>query len=89
MCNEDKKACTEGGGQFEFPTATHPPPPPRPPLPDPPKVFEPVFLQFEILEARVRAEKKIFALLEGLSFFLHPMRLYSKYSEFCGEIKNV
>ena len=43
------------GGLFEFQT-------PPPPLQTPPKVFEPVFLQFEILGERVGAkgaEKKI------------------------------
>ena len=40
---------TKGGGLFEFQT---PPPSPDPP----PKVFEPVFLQFEILGERVGAK---------------------------------
>ena len=66
--------------------------PPSPPPPsDPSKVFEPVFLQFEILGergGRLRGRKKFLPFLRGYLFF-HPMCLYSKYSEFCGEFKNV
>ena len=54
----------KGGGLFEFQT---PPPPP-----DPPKVFEPVFLPFEILGERVGAKgAEIFFLLflRGYIFF--------------------
>ena len=68
----------KGGGLFEFQT----PPPPRPP-----EVFEPVFLQFEVLGESVGAEgAKIFLLLRGYLFY--PICLHSKYSEFCGEFKN-
>ena len=58
----------KGGGLFEF--QTHPPPPP-----DPPKVFEPVFLRFEILGERVGAkgaENVFLPFLRGYMFF-HPM----------------
>ena len=70
------------GGLFEFLT---PPPHSRPP-----KVFEPVFLQFEILGERVGAEGAKMSFLPFLrGGFFYPMCLYSKYSEFCGEFKNV
>ena len=49
-----------------------PPPPPLPPLQTPPKVFEPVFLQFEVLGERVGAKgAEIFFLpfLRGYIFF--------------------
>ena len=49
-----------------------PDPPPLPPPPDPPpKVFEPVFLQFEILGERVGAKgaETFFPLLRGCFFF--------------------
>ena len=71
----------EPGGLFE-PQA--PPPPSRPP-----KVFEPVFLQIDILGEvlALKAPKKIFGLLRGYSLF-YPTCLHSKYSEFCGEFQN-
>ena len=62
-----------------------------PPPPDPPKIFEPVLLQFEILGARVGAKGAEFfffwPFLRGYLFLSYG--LYSKYSEFCGEFKNV
>ena len=78
--------------------ASNPPLTPQPlknevcPLPPsrPPKVFQPVFLQLEILGERVSAkgaENFFLALLRG--YFFNPMCLFSKYSEFCGELKNV
>ena len=44
---------------------------PPPPSPDPPKVFEPVFLHFEILGERVGAKgaENFLALPEGVFFF--------------------
>ena len=62
-------------------------PDPPPPPPDPPKVFEPVSLQFEILGERVGTKgAEIFFLpfLRGYIFFFHPMCLYSK----CSELEN-
>ena len=57
------------------------------PPPDPPEVFTPVFLQFEILGERVGTKFFFLPFLRGVFFF--PMCPYSKYSEFCGEFKNV
>ena len=69
----------KGGSLFEFQTP--------PPLPSrPPKDFEPVFLQFDILGESVapKAPKIFFSILRGY-FFFTPMCLYSKYSEFVGD----
>ena len=62
---------------------------PRSP-PDPPQVFEPVFFQFEISGERVGATgaEFFFVFLEEV-FSFYPMCLYSKYSQFSGEFKNV
>ena len=60
-------------------------PPPLPPRP--PKVFEPVFLQIEILAESEGAEF-FFLCPEGVIFFFYPTCLYSKYSGFGGEFKN-
>ena len=71
----------KGGNLF----ASNPPPPSRPP-----KVFEPVFLQFEISRKSAGtkgAEFFFFGVLRGL-FFFNPLCLCLKYSEFCGEFKN-
>ena len=47
LTDTKRQEAPKGGGLFEFQT---------PPPPDPPKVFEPVLLQFEILEERVGAK---------------------------------
>ena len=84
---QPKRHQTQGGRPVRIPD---PNPPPSPPASRTPKVFEPVFLQIEILRERVGtegAENLSFPFLRG--YFFYPMCLYSKYSEFCGEFKNV
>ena len=60
--SERQRERNKGGGLFEFQTL---------PPPDPPKVLEPVFLQFEIWGKGLapKAPKKIFPFLRG-NFFL-------------------
>ena len=57
--------------------------PDPPPPPDPPKIFEPVFLQFEILGERVGAEGAeffFFALPEGV-FLFFTLRVYTQNTQ--------
>ena len=82
--------CLCRSGQRGAACSNSKPQPAPPPPSDPPKVFEPVFLQFEILGERVGAKgAEIFFLPFLRRCFFYPMCLYSKYSEFCGEFKNV
>ena len=62
------------------------PPLPPPPLHTPPKFWNP---SFSNLRFRGKGSKIFLPLPEGVFFFYVPMCLYSKYSEFCGEVKNV
>ena len=72
----------KGAGLFEFQT---PPPIPPPPLqtPPPPKVFEPVFLQIEILAESVGATgaEKFFWSPEGYCFFFFTPRVYTQNTQ--------
>ena len=58
-----------------------PDPNPPPPAPDPPKVFKPVFLQFEILGERVGAEG-------AEDFFLPFLRGYFFFFALCVYAQN-
>ena len=63
-----------------------PDPPPPPPLQTLPKFSNPSFsnLRFWGKESAPKVPKFFFALHEGVYFFVYPMCLHSKYSEFGG-----
>ena len=78
---QKRRPTAEGGSLFEFP------PPPPPPF-GPPKVFEPVFLQIEILgKVGGTAGTKIFlvGMRHALELLNTPMCVYSKCSVRIGD----